>query len=419
MLANQWSAVQTAGNIFFSSPYLLNNTTRVRNQREAENLISRILDKYNDAGFPFCRVTPEMMISEDGTPALHLAIDEGPRITIDDLLIKNNHRTDQGAARRLANFKQGLYFSRTTTGLARRRLMRTGAFETITDEILHRDGRYYVMFLLREKDSDFLTLSGSLSGTNFSFGAALSSCNVLGTLRQLDFNYEYQRLFSFKFREPVLIAPAQIDAEFSILTYDSARLAKGHVRFAAPVTAHFTISLLSGIELTNYYVSDTDDRHGSSNLLGAGLEYVLERPEWSTAQALHFDHLFREADRSRLAYDGEFTIMKVVLQAHYRRVVTSNYEFFDYVRLGGSRNLRGYMEDEFTATRASWLNIEYRRLFIFPMVDIARIDREILYSYGFGMEAKSRIADASLVIAWPAAGTWLDGKIHLTFTRSI
>ncbi|MBE0432255.1 hypothetical protein IBX73_02180 [candidate division WOR-3 bacterium] len=398
---------------------MLNSTTRVRNQREAENLISRILDRYNDAGFPFCRVTPEMIIREDGPPALHLAIDEGPRITIDDLLIKNSRRTDQGAARRLANFKRGLYFSRKNTELAKRRLMGTGAFEGITDKILDRDGRYYVMFLLREKDSDFLTLSGSFSGTDLSFGAALSSCNILGTLRQLDFDYEYQRLFSFKFREPVLIAPAQIDAEFSILTYDSARLTKGHVRFAAPVGAHFKISLLSGIELTNYYVSDTASRHGSSNLLGVGLEYDLKGSEWATVQVLHFDHLFREADRSRFTYDGEFAMMKVVLQAHYRRVATSSYEFFDYVRIGGARSLRGYLEDEFTATRALWLNIEYHRLFIFPMVDIARIDREIVFSYGFGMKAKSRIADASLIIAWPGSGKWLDGKIHLTFARAI
>lgn len=418
LLANEWSGVQTAGNLYFSSSFLLGTTVRVTDTRDAERLISAILDKYNDAGFPFCRVRPEICEDEDGRRVLRLTINEGPRVTIDELLIRSG-RTDAAAARRLAGFKPGLYFSARNTERAKRRLMATGAFEGITDNILERQGRYHAVFLLDEKNSDWLTLSGSFSGAQFNLGAAFASRNILGTLRQMDFNYEYQRLFSFAFREPVLIAPAQLDADFSILTYDSARATIGQVRFTAPVGPRLKVSLLSGIELSDQYADDTSRQHGSHNLLGAGLSYRIEQPGWSTAQALHFDHLFRDADRTRFAYDAEFSAMRLFVQVHYRRVSTADYGFFDYLRIGGARSLRGYAEDEFTATRAWWLNLEYRRRFVFPVLDVGRVDGILRYAYGFGIRAGSKLADASLIIAWPGAGKWLDGKIHLSFVRSI
>ena len=101
----------------------------------------------------------------------------------------------------------------------------------------------------------------------------------------------------------------------------------------------------------------------------------------------------------------------------YDHRFTDIFDFFDYVRIGGARDLRGYLEDEFTVRKAFWVNLEYHRLFIFPLVDIARIDGDIVYSYGFGISAKSQIADASLMFAWPKRGAWSDGKIHLSLTR--
>jgi outer membrane protein assembly factor BamA len=412
--------VEIRGNVFYSTQYLLARTSRITSQQSVERLIFRILDIYNNTGFPFCRIIPSL-VDDDSKPArIVLTVDEGPRVIIDDLLFRTTGRTDWRAAKRLANLRKGLYFSRKDTEMAKKRLMKTRAFEAIDESVLQRDGRHYLMLTAREKESDFLTLSGSFSGPNtdnMNFGASFSSFNVLGTLRKLDFEYEYQRLFLIKFREPVLIAPAQLDADFSILTYDSTRLTNGRLEFAAPFAAYFSISLLSGIELVNYYGNDTTSRQSSDNLLGIGLIYDYARPEWSTLQTIKLDYLFRDADRLRIAYDGEVTLWKFVIRPHYHRVQTDILQFFDYLRIGGAKDLRGYLEDEFVTSRALWCNFEYHRLFIFPLVDIARIGQEVFYSYGFGISAKSRFADATLVLAWPKGGTWSDGKVHLTFAR--
>jgi len=417
IILNQGWSVDVKGNVFFSSQYLLTSRSSVRNQREAERLISSILDKYNNAGFPFCKIVPDIAVQEDSSSNVTLTVEEGTRVVIEDLLIKTDGNTYTNAAKRIAHFRINEYFSLKNVVTAKKRLEKTKAFEGIADNILNRDGKYYLLFTLLEKESDFLTVSGSFSGTDLQFGASYSSFSLLGTLRQLSFDYEYQRLFSLNFREPVLIAPAIIDAQFAIRTYDSTRQIDGNIKFSAPIGAYFTVSLLSGIELVNYYGADTVTTQTSDNLLGFGIGFEYEMTDWSIFQNINLSYLFRDADRLRMEYDAEVEFKKIFVGFHYHMVRTDSFELIDYVRIGGAKNLRGYLEDEFLFKRAAWVNFEYHRFPIFPLIDIARLGKNVFYSYGFGIRAKSKIVDASMILAWPKEGTWEDGKVHLVLSR--
>lgn len=357
------------------------------------------------------------MFQDEEMPArVVLDIVEGPRVIVEDVFFRTAGKTDAGAARRVANFRPGDYFSLKDVNLAKKRLMNTKAFQKITDNILDRDRRYYLLFSLEEKQSDFLTLSGSLSGEDFELGAAYSSLSLLGTLRQLSFEYEYQRLFSLLFSEPVLIAPAVFKADFAIWTFDSARQIQGHARFLAPVGEYFSASAVSGIEIVNYFDNDTLGAKASDNLLGAGLGFTYETPRWITHHVVEVDYLFRDANRLSIEYGSQTELWHTVVRMNYQWVQTDSFQFFDYLRIGGANDLRGYLEDEFLVKRAVWFNVEYHRLPVFPLLDIARLDGELLYSFGLGIEARSRFADASLILAWPKRGNWNDGKLHLTFS---
>lgn len=386
-------------------------------ERDAERLIYSIINKYNNAGFPFCRIYPIIEESDTDSPQIILKIEEGPRVQIEDLLIRTEGKTDIGAAKRLADFEVGEHFSTRKTERTKKRLLDTGAFDRIDESIPNRDGRHYLLLTLHEKESDLLMLSGSLSGDDREFGASFASSNLLGTLRKMYFDYEYQRLFSIRGQDPVLIAPARIEGEFSILSYDSTRLISGQVKFGAPVGDYFSVSLLSGFEIVNHYDNDTLISESSDNLLGAGVGFEYKTGTWSTEHEIGVDYLFRTADRLKFAYDGNLNFLRISIRPHYRQVWTDTFDFFDHIRIGGARDLRGYLEDELTASRALWINLEYHRLFIFPLLDIARSGRTFLCSSGFGIAARSRIADASLMLAWPKRGKWSDGKIHLALTR--
>ena len=358
-----------------------------------------------------------VLFDEDRPSRIVLTVTEGPRVVIEDVLFKTDGKTDASAARRVAYFRPGEYFSLKKVNSAKKRLMKTRAFQTINDNVLDRDRRYYLLISLEEKQTDFLTLSGSLSDEDFELGASYSSFSLLGTLRQLSFHYEYQRLFSLEFSEPVLIAPAAFNAEFAIWTFDSIRQIQGSIRFAAPVGDYFSVSVVSGIEIVNNFGIDTLSTETTDNLLGAGLGFTYGTPNWSTSHMVEVGYLFRDADRLRIEYSSESEFWRMVIRMNYHRVQTDSTQFFDFLRIGGADNLRGYLEDEFLARRALWFNLEYHRLPIFPLLDIARIDGQTLYSYGLGIEARSRFADASLVLAWPKRGNWNDGKLHLKFSK--
>jgi len=107
----------------------------------------------------------------------------------------------------------------------------------------------------------------------------------------------------------------------------------------------------------------------------------------------------------------------LIIKPHYWWVKTNAFEYFDYFRLGGSKNIRGYLEDEFVVVNAAWLNTEYRKFFIYPILDIVYIEDNILYSYGFGLGAKTELANTSLIFAWPKNGDWRDGKLHLVIEK--
>ena len=165
------------------------------------------------------------------------------------------------------------------------------------------------------------------------------------------------------------------------------------------------------------YYGDSDIGQHIDNLLGLGLGLDYGKAKWGIAQEVNFEYLFRQFDRWVLKYDGEFYINGLFIKPHYYRVNTDSFEYFDYLRIGGASDIRGYLEEEFIVSRAMWVNIEYKRFFLFPLFDIGRLGDEIQFSYGFGIEAKSDFANASLILAWPKNGHWRDGKIHLMFEK--
>ncbi|HEC77836.1 MAG TPA: hypothetical protein ENI34_01670 [candidate division WOR-3 bacterium] len=408
--------IELTGNIFFSSPYLLGDMV-VKDRNDLERVIASILDRYTDAGFPFCRISPRIVTSDDTLKKIVLKIEEGKRIIITDYLFKIQGKTSQKVLQKLIGLKKDTYFSTKKIESAKRRLSKTGVFEEINEDIVLRRENYYVLFDIKEKKSDYLNAAGTFAEGLFDFSASIYSLNLLGTLRRLQFLYEYKKLFSLKFTDPILLHPEILGADFSLWSYDTMRLVQINGEISAPLANHFTISLLSGIEMVTYNSSDSLLEDHTDNLIGVGAGFDFDKQLWSCEQKVRFNYLFRENDRENFEYDGAFRIKKLYLRPHYRLVKTDGFEFFDYYRLGGVKSLRGYFEEEFIVDEAFWFNLEYKFFFIYPLFDVGLIEDKIKYSYGCGIDAYSTFADASLIIAFPEQGTWRDGKVHLMLEK--
>ncbi len=409
--------VETTGNIFFSSQYLLQDDRGVTQQSDVERIVGRIIDTYTNAGFPFCRVFPLTEGTDSTIEKIVLHIEEGERVIVSDFLFENDGKTKTSSVSKVAQVTGGSYFSTKDIEHAKENLLKTGVFTAVDETILRQNSQYYVLLNLYEKNSDYLQASGSLGDEDSRFNFSFYSLNLLGTLRRFQFRYEYRKLFSLQFTEPILLYPAVFDIDFSLWTYDSIRLMQFHAIFTTPLWRFFTFKMLSGVESVSALDDDTVSQGQTDNIIGIGCGFNYESSTFKCYQQLYYDYLFRTYDRWRILYDADNEFHKLNVRMHYYRASTDSVEFFDHYRLGGARNLRGYREDQFFVTRAFWINLEYKRLFVFPLFDAALIAEEIFYSYGVGLHAQSRIADASVVIAWPKGGSWQDGKIHLLFEK--
>lgn len=409
--------IEITGNHFLSSPYLLRDIADIKNKKDVEKLIESILREYNNAGFAFCRVYPSAVHEDELTEKITLNIEEGRRIKLTDYLFDIKGRTNQSPIRKIAGFEPESYFSSTVINDTKANLLKTMVFSSVQENIVLRNGRYYVSFELIEKPSDNLSAYGAFNEDDYDFSIIYRTLNLLGTLRKLSFQYDYQTLFALDFTEPILIYPIVLNGSFSLWTYDSVRLVKFAGKVTAPFGRYFDISLLSGIESYSYFGNDSLNLQHSDNFVGIGLGFNYKTAIWSYLQQVNFEYLFRTYDRWRGQYDGEFQIMKLWIKPHYYHTETDSFEYFDYFRIGGTQDLRGYLEEEFYVKNAGWVNIEYKKLFIYPLFDIGWIEEEVKYSYGFGLALVSNALDAAILFAWPRNGKWQDGKIHLKLEK--
>jgi len=418
--------IEFSGNNFFSAQYLTAHQKSVKDLQDIKGLINRILDIYNNAGYAFCAIAPVILPVDSGINKVVLQIDEGERVVISDYIFRVKGKTATGVLKRICRLPTDEYFSLKDLRKAKRVMLNTGVFNDISDNIVLKHNRYNLVFDLTENQSDFLSGSGSMAQNDFNFGVSYYTLNILGTLRQFRFEYEsglpgnehgqFNSLFSLQFVEPVLLAPVILDMSFSLSTYDSARLGQLLGKVSAPVGDYFKTSVLSGIEMVDY-LADSSKHGDTQSLVGVGLVLAYEAADWSTEQEISLEYLFRQDDRLRIKYDGQVRWLRIVGKPHFWWTKTSALEYFDYFRIGGSKNIRGYLEEQFVVRQALWLNLEYEMTFFYPLIDIAWIEKTLFYAYGFGINAKTDFANASLVFAWPKDANWRDGKVHFVLEK--
>jgi len=395
---------------------------------DVEKTISRILDLYAEAGFALCSVVPVVNHNDSDRISVLLEINEGARIKVNDYEYRVTGKTSPAALRRISLLHDDVYFNLRDIEKAKSIFLNTGVFSSVSERIVEKQDDFFVVFDLVENPADYINGSGSIAQDNVILGAAYQTASILGTLRRFSFIYEsgtltdvpgqLKNLFALSFSDPVSIAPVILDINFSLTAYDTARLSLISGRVAAPVGAHVKTSVLSGLEIVDYLV-DTSRPGYRNSLVGLGMVASFKNDAAELTQNFDIDYLFRSSDRLRFRYDGLLAWQSLDLRPHAVWTWTDRFEFFDYWRLGGARDIRGYQDNEFVVARAGWLNIEYKKLPIYPLLDMAWLDSGFFYAYGLGIDAKSSFADATLVFAWPKDGSWNDGKVHFMLQKGL
>jgi outer membrane protein assembly complex protein YaeT len=199
---------------------------------------------YADRGYTEVQVAPRIELSDDKTAAkVTYVVTEGPRVTVDEVIVRGNTFTKDDVILRKSNVDPGDPFSYTSVLEAQRELYRLGIFQRVEVQpeqagtsVADRD------IVISVEEGKNLTLSGSV-GLRFSrassderlrerLALAAAHRNLFGTGRYLGletvFSRDEQEAF-LTYREP-FIGPFNVPLQVQVYQADDNTRARTHIR---------------------------------------------------------------------------------------------------------------------------------------------------------------------------------------------
>lgn len=399
---------------------------------------------------------------------LILRVESGYLIKIDEVTVHGNRITRDQVIRREIRIKKGENYQQTKIAQIPRRLMRLGFLKEVQMPRIYRkeDGRTGLLVTVQEGNANqFDGVVGYTPGTiaqkgyftgllNLSFG------NLLGTGRKISANWHKKdrqsQSFAFSYMEPwVMGFPLHASFQFNQLIQDTTYIQRNwSAEVQLPLSDDFyTFGRIGWQSVfpdsTGRVLFDIPQSH--SNYITLGLAYDTRDDLLNPRKGLYFHTSVEIArkknitienqeevetihDLRRIGFDFSFYVPvsghQVLSTNLFGRQITSSEKYIpipDHFRLGGTRTLRGYREEQFNGTRIAWMNLEYRyllgrrsRAFVFgdmgyysrPGAFEGKIE-DYKLSYGFGIRLETRLGIMGVDYGLGEGSGLLEGLIHV------
>ena len=441
-------------------------------QSQLEQDIESVINRYEKAGYPLvsCRIAD--LAHREGTSVdtmdVRLSIDEGKRVTIDEIRVRGNKETDPSVVVRETRLNAGELYNPSKVQAIRQRLVRLNIFSSVEEPqlFLHGD-RGGLLISVREGSTNtfdgvlgYLPQSSDGRGGYFTGLVSVAMRNLFGTGRKLSVRWQREDRFSqelgFQYVEPwVASLPVNIGAGFSQRQQDSAYVRRNfNLNSELMLSEELSVGAVVEEESVIPSADSTAVRasRSSTRSIGGTLLYDTRDDIYSPTGGAryHLDyHYGRKKIEAtpgitgfgpsnvavqRLGFDFEvylpaFARQVVALGAHGRDVQGGRIEESELFRFGGTNSLRGYRENQFLASRVVWLNNEYRfllgrRTYFFGFIDagyylrpaddlhnLAKVEA-LKYGYGIGIRLDTSLGNLGLSFALGQGDTFSTTKVH-------
>ncbi len=433
-----------------------------------KNGINKILDRYANIGYPLVQIEIEnFMLDENGNVKFKIKINEGEIVKINKVKIVGNNLTKEDLIIKEARIKKGEIYSERKFKQIKKRLMKLGIFEDISDpEIFFNDTTSGILIKVSEgRMNSFDGVIGYIPEGSNTKGYLIGYINILlknlfGTGKKFGVKWNSENKitqeFEIRYFEPYIFNfPIGTEFFFQQRKQDST-----YVMRKPQLTAELELTSSENVsEILKVFF-----QFSQTSIIPTAIEYLPFRIDESKTLNFGFGILYDSRDDINLAKTGilfksfyELGDKKTSIAKAKRNKFNIEFEFYlnhktlksvfvpklnfwvisgdridegDAFRFGGMKTLRGYREKEFIATRAFWANFENRFIlssdFIaFPFFDIAYIYRPILpprlkspfesflYGYGLGLKIYSKVGWLNLIYALGKGDSFKTGKIHI------
>lgn len=434
-----------------------------------EHAVRRILAVYEQTGYPFAEVVLGGVEDSAGMLIPELGVSSGPRVLVSFLEFKGASQLAHNLLLRLARFKPGKQYSPVLVRYWATNLDKSGVARVTGKALVMRDADISVgaESALGLRNTGELGLDGGASRKSFGVryqlqplrtsqvlaaigytavdqkltgSLGISMNNILNTGRRLQVGWKSfaQRTgWQLYYVEPWVFVPwlgLEVTVRHDVFDTTASR------SFLAATGTFMTetgvaVTLVSGLE----QIASTDVAEGSRiTWLGTGIRAEIMNPAVTQEQGGTFEVRTMAGRKStgmsssgfvgRFEIDGKivgprFAQFTLANSVHYRQAYSDvRLSRFEWYRLGGTKSLRGYREEEFGSLQLGWWNSELhwipgQDVVIYPFWDVGwykKVTGWIVKSgYGLGLRVATRLGLGEVDYGIPWGNNLLRGKVHL------
>ncbi|MCX7833572.1 MAG: BamA/TamA family outer membrane protein [Ignavibacteria bacterium] len=441
----------------------------ILNDNRLNNDIKKLLQYYEKIGLPFTTVRIGEMniyyISDIPFLEINVLINEGSKVKIDEIKISGNESTKDYVILREVNLTDDKTISREQVEEIKFRLERLNFFEKVEEPQIYtvkNSGRNGLLISVKEGNTN--TFDGVIGYVPpakedekgyFTGLVNLSFRNIFGTGRGINAKWQQERKstqdLQLSYLEPYFLSlPANINFSFNQRIQDTTYTKRNFelkteimfsIRFSGIIIAGYERIIPSSDSNAIRLVSDS-----RILLTGTELKYDSRDNIFNPTKGILYSVSYIYGDKKVFSSTSNnysvqkyystlnvfFSLFKsqvTLLKFFGGQVRTSKFEDSDYFRIGGNKNIRGYREEQFLASRLVYNNLELRYLigrksFVFGFFDYGyyfrdpdvtgKIEKQegFLYGYGFGMQLETALGIIGVSYALGKGDGVLDGKIN-------
>ncbi len=400
--------------------------------------LDRLLRFYEDRGYPFCALRPDVQFDSDGA-RVQVVVSPGPLVHVDAVRFKGNQTTREDVLLRHISFVAGEVYDQRRVDAFVRRLQNLPFIDRVyTPELVSTGDEMGLVIGLEE--SHHTRIEGVLgvgSGQGLTGEIALDVLNFSGGGREGYALWSRQGVglsnLRVSYREPyVLNSPLSGWGEvemFARTGYVTHKFGGG-----ADVSVGEGARFFGGVA------------HRRVLPDSAGLGFYESERMWSLESGVRFDRrghamsgwvaeirgeMGEVSDgirRVQWGVDGQVFLpvgRQSIIAGRARALWVGQKGDVPQtagIWLGGAESLRGYREEMFWGTNAGWVNVEWRWLLgpktrLFAFVDAGRIEgagsRSWPVSYGVGLLANGRMGAVGIDYGLPRGESLGQGMVHV------
>ncbi len=444
--------------------------------------VEQILTYLENNGYPFGQIAIDsLVLSRNGDTEIasldcYLSVQPGPKVTLDSIVVRGNTTTRRAVVTREMRLKTGELYRQTRIDRSRTRLLRSGLFRQVDEPEIYLDGQGHGLLVVTVTEANPNQLNAVLGynpgATNQEKGyftglIDVAFGNLLGTGRSVEAYWQKKDRRSqelrFHYMEPwVKGYPLHLGIGFQQLIQDTSFIRRQLLlELEVPFSDILSFNSILGREEV---LPDSIGQmlyqlpQSQSWFSRWGFTYDTRNdplnPSRGVLYQTHFEHARKRVSaapflaeqqvetgifrRERWFVDLElfaptFRWQTVMLGVHGRQVKSNEgyISISDLFRLGGTRSLRGYREEQFWGEKIAWLNLEYRYLLAprsraFAFFDAGyfyhkdreqRVQEDYKYAYGFGLRIETRLGIVGIDYGLASGRSITSGLVHVGLTN--